>query len=430
MKVLQFGEGNFLRCFFDWMLQKMSDATGEPFEAIVVQPLESGQAEALGAADGFHVLLRGYESGGYREILDRVSVVTAGVNPFVHMEQYLTLGCDPEIRVVVSNTTEAGIFYDPGHTLPHNYPSLLAVLLHKRQQAGLPPLALVPMELIEHNSRQLKHCLAAYGQDFGYNEAFAAYVAACPGYDTLVDRIVPGFPISAAKKLSADGHPAGQDPFLTSGELFHLLVLEGQPGIEELLPFSRAGLNVIVTQDQLAFYRDRKVRVLNGAHTASVPMALFAGIEEVDRFAASTEFKVWLRDLMHDEIVFALESDHVDSAETHAYADEVLTRFLNPSLAHKFRTIALNSIAKSNTRLRPTLEAYWAKTGKVPPRLTQSIRKMIALYSGPQGVQAHLPGGSLTLSDFADLKGATTPETILERLFPGLDPTLAKAVLA
>lgn len=422
MNVLQFGEGNFIRAFMDWMLQKTANATGLPVQVVVAQSMDGNQAEALAAAGTYHVLLRGYEDGQYREVLDPVSVVRAGVNPFRELDRFVALGLDPELSVVTSNTTEAGIFHEPGHDTPHNYASFLALLLHKRALAGLPPLALLPLELLDRNGDDLKKCVFAYARDFGYAPATFAYFDQCHWYNTLVDRIVPGFPREDVERLRST---CGDDPFLTSGELFHLFVIEGSDAILERIPFHEAGLNVIVTRDKLDFYHDRKVRLLNGAHTASVPMALFAGLEEVNRFVDDPAWQPWLVDMMHKEIAFAMD----DAPETHAYADEVLQRFRNPALRHSFRSIALNSVAKANTRLRPTLESFWKKTGTVPPRMTAALGKLVTLYTTPDGVRRDLPGGELVLSDFASLNGATTPDQILDRMLPNLEPALRTALL-
>ena len=202
-----------------------------------------------------------------------------------------------------------------------------------------------------------------------------------------------------------------------------MLVIEGDPEISRVIPFDKAGLNVVVTSDRLAFYRDRKVRILNGCHTASVPVALSAGIEEVDKFASHEKYGAWMREMAHEEIAFAMG----DAPETHDYADDIIERFRNPALGHKFRSIALNSIAKCNTRLRPTLEDYYAKTGVVPRHMTKGILSMADLYShGP--VNENLPGGPLDLADYKDLAG-TSPADILESMFPGLDVRIMKALL-
>lgn len=424
MKILQFGEGNFLRCFFDWMLQKITKATGREYGVILVQPIKTGLVHELAAAGGYHVLLRGYEGDQYVETLDRVDVIEKGIDPYREFDDYLAAGMG-EIGLVVSNTTEAGIFHDPTQSGPHNFPSLLALLLKKRAEANLPPLSIMAMELNDRSADLLKRCLKLYGNSYRYGPDYERYLESCTFYNTLVDRIVPGFPADA--KARVEKRIGRADPYLTSGELFHLLVVEGdRPGANErlleLLPFDKAGLNVILTPDRLDFYHDRKVRILNGAHTSSVPVALLAGVENVDAFASHPEHSKWLSGLMHDEICRAID----DSKETHAYADEVLTRFRNPALGHKFRSIALNSVAKANTRMRPTLEDYFKKEGKLPPRMTEAIGKLCELYG--KGETVNLPGGPLELKDFSQIKGPSTADRI-ESFFPDLPPAIEEALL-
>jgi tagaturonate reductase len=420
-KILQFGEGNFLRCFFDWMLQKITDATEKRYEAILVQPIRTGLVRELAAAGSYHVLLRGYEGDRYVETLDRVDVIGRGIDPWTEsgLEAYLAAGME-DIGLVVSNTTEAGIFHDPEKKEPHNFPSLLALLLNRRAEAKLPPLSIMAMELNDRSADLLKNCLKLYGTSLGYGSVYDSYLESCTFYNTLVDRIVPGYPADAKERVEARIGRA--DPYLTSGELFHLLVIEGDRKILELLPFDRAGLNVIVTSDRLDFYHDRKVRILNGAHTSSVPVALLAGVEKVDAFASHPEHAKWLSELMHDEICRAID----DSAETHAYADEVLTRFKNPALGHSFRSIALNTVAKANTRMRPTLVDYFTKEGKLPPRMTEAIGKLCELYGG--GAVVALPGGELELKDFSQIRG-TSPADRIESFFPALPVKIKEALL-
>ncbi|GHV47097.1 altronate oxidoreductase [Synergistales bacterium] len=423
MKILQFGEGNFLRCFFDWMLQKIEDSTEKRYEVTLVQPIPNGLVKEIAAAGEYHVLLRGYEGDKYIETLDKVGVIKKGINPYEEFDEYLSVGLG-DIGLVVSNTTEAGIFHDPAQTKPHNFPSFLALLLNKRVEAKLPPLSIMAMELNDRSADLLKKCLTLYGESFHYGAPYAEYLESCVFYNTLVDRIVPGFPTDAKDRIAAQ--TGKEDPYLTSGELFHLLVIEGDKKILDILPFDKAGLNVIVTPDKLDFYHDRKVRILNGAHTSSVPVALLSGIENVDKFASHPEHSKWLASLMHGEICRALD----DSEETHAYADEVLTRFKNPALGHSFRSIALNSVAKVNARLRPTLEDYFKKEGKLPPFMTGAISKMRELYS--RGAIVQLPGGSLELKDYSDIKspsGNPTAEDYADSFFPGLNAPLRAALI-
>jgi tagaturonate reductase len=290
----------------------------------------------------------------------------------------------------------------------------------RRAEANLPPLSVMPLELNDRSADLLKKCLRLYGRASEYGPAYESYLERCTFYNTLVDRIVPGFPSDAKERVARQ--IGREDPYLTSGELFHLLVIEGDEGILELLPFGKAGLNVVVTRDRLDFYHDRKVRILNGAHTASVPAALFANLENVDAFVSRPEHAEWLSRLMRDEICRALD----DSAETRAYAEEVLTRFKNPALGHSFRAIALNSVSKMNARLRPTLTEYFKKEGRLPPLVTGAVGKMCELYG--RGAVAELPGGPLELRDFSQIRGPSLSDR-LESFFPALPPEMKEALL-
>lgn len=419
MKILQFGGGNFLRCFFDWMLQKVSDATGIPYEVTLVQLTEGEPVFEIAECGGYHTLLRGYDGDEYVETLDEVRVIRNAVSPFTDPDAFLEAGLS-DIELVVSNSTEAGIFHDPTARAPHNYPSFLALLLNARARRGLPPIMIMAMELNDRSGDLLKKNLTRYGESLGYGDEFNAYVAACTFYNTLVDRIVPGYPADAAERVFE--RIGRVDPWLTSGERFHLFVIEGDKKILEKIPFDRAGLNVVVTDDKLDFYHDRKVRILNGAHTSSVPVALLSGVERVDEFASHPRHAPWLKALMHDEICAALD----DAAETHAYADEVLARFRNPALGHSFRSIALNSVAKCDARLTPTLRDFHKKYDALPPKMTEAVRKMFALYG--DGPVATLPGGPLALTDYAQLRG-TTPDEMAASFFPSL-PAAAREAIA
>ena len=410
MKILQFGGGNFLRCFFDWMLQKVGDATGREYDVTLVQLTPGEPVFEIAQAGGYHVLLRGYEGEKYVETLDEVRAIKNAVSPLTGLDAYLAAGL-ADIELILSNSTEAGIYFDPQAKEPHNYPSFLALLLNERAKRGLPPVMIMAMELNDRSGDLLKKALLAYGESFQYGDAFTKYLESCFFYNTLVDRIVPGYPTDAAERIFEKIER--EDKWLTSGELFHLFVIEGDEKILEKIPFGAAGLNVIVTRDKLDFYHDRKVRILNGAHTSSVPVALFAGIENVDAFASDPQYASWLHGMMHEEICFAID----DAAETHDYADEVLTRFKNPALGHRFRSIALNSVSKADTRMSPTLRDYFKKTGTVPPRMTEAAGKLCELYA--HGSIAQLPSGPLELGDYAQIKGGSR-EALLESFFPSL----------
>jgi tagaturonate reductase len=419
VNILQFGGGNFLRCFFDWMLQKVSDAAGIRYDVTLAQLTPGEPVSEIAAAGGYHVLLRGYDGNEYVETLDAVGVIKNAVSPITEIDEYLRVGCG-DISLIVSNSTEAGIFFDQAAAEPHNYPSRLALLLNERAKRRLPPVMVMALELNDRSGDLLKHTLLQYGELFGYGREYFDYLSACDFYNTLVDRIVPGYPKDAAERVfSKIGR---EDKWLTSGERFHLFVIEGNRRILDEIPFDRAGLNVIVTADKLAFYHDRKVRVLNGAHTASVPVALLSGIENVDAFASTEPHASWLSGMIHGEICRAMD----DSAETHAYADDVMARFRNPALGHKFRSIALNSISKADARMSPTISDYFKKTGEVPPEMTAAAGRLAELYG--HGPVAPLPGGPLELGDYSQLKGRSLRE-MLESFFPSLESDIKEAML-
>lgn len=419
--VMQFGEGNFIRSFFDWMLQRITDATGEEHKVFLVQPISNGRVKEIVEAGEYHVLLKGFEAGEYKEVLESVSVIAGGVNPFERggMKALLDAALSPELRVVTSNTTEAGIFFEEKME-PHNFPSLLAAVLRARAKEGAPPLHILPLELIEGNGTALKKCVEQYGRLWRCEPVFFSYLDSCIFYDTLVDRIVPGFPAKNAPEIFR--RLGKEDHNLTMGEFFHLFVIQGDKAILDVLPFHKAGLNVIVTADKLPFYRERKVRILNGVHTASVPVALLAGVELVKDFVKDERFAPMLRRLVHDEIVPAFSDDQ----EAHRYGDDVLERFSNPALEHSFRSIALNSVAKSNTRLRPTLEGYFEKFGELPQTLVECIAAMFSFYDC-DGVR-ELPKGPFVLADFSRIKGRTVLKMV-DSFFPGLNLPLREALI-
>ena len=419
--VMQFGEGNFIRSFFDWMLKRITDATGEEHKVFLVQPISNGRVKEIVEAGEYHVLLKGFEAGEYKEVLESVPVIAGGVNPFERggMKALLDAALSPELRVVTSNTTEAGIFFEEKME-PHNFPSLLAAVLRARAKEGAPPLHILPLELIESNGTALKKCVEQYGRLWGCEPVFFSYLDSCTFYDTLVDRIVPGFPAKDAPEIFR--RLGKEDHNLAMGELFHLFVIQGDKAILDVLPFHKAGLNVIVTADKLPFYRDRKVRILNGVHTASVPVGLLAGVELVKDFVKDERFAPMLRRLVHDEIVPAFSDDQ----EAHRYGDDVRERFSNPALEHAFRSIALNSVAKSNTRLRPTLEGYFEKFGELPQTLVECIAAMFSFYDC-DGVK-ELPKGPFVLADFSRIKGRTVSKMV-DSFFPGLDLPLREALI-
>jgi len=414
--VMQFGEGNFIRAFFDWMLQKINERTGSDLSVFLVQPIPSGRVRTILASDHYNVLLRGYRGNEFVEQMDRVEVIRDGMVPG-EMDKLLAAASCADLKVVTSNTTEAGIFYKPCvESLPSSYPAMLARVLEERSSRTLAPLYILPLELIENNGDKLKECVLRHGEDWNYDSKFRDYVEDCLFYNTLVDRIVPGYP---ADEAEAYFEKLGErDENLVGAELFLLFVIQGNPSILDVLPFDKAGLNVLVT-DNLPFYRTRKVRILNGCHTSMVPVGLLAGVDLVKDFVEDGRFADRVREMIHKEIVPAFSS--AGDREAHTYADDVLIRFRNPALKHNLRDIALNSVSKMNTRLRPTIEDYKSKFGSLPPVMMGSVAAMCDLYSG--GATVDLPNGPLVLKDFGRMDGRNL-STMMESFFPGIGDEL------
>jgi len=382
VKIIQFGEGNFLRCFIDWMVQKMNDSVGFGGAVRVVQPIGgelSPASLALNARGGFyHTCLRGVVDGGQVEIIEEnhaVRDVLCAATDWAAVEETARLDT---LRFVVSNTTEAGIEYRKG---ADTFPSKVARLLSARFAAGKPGLVFIPCELIERNGDALKECVLKHVADMG-DSALAAWIEKeCVFCSTLVDRIVAGRPDpeSAARYAARLGET---DDVLVCGEPFHFFVVQvplvgGVPfDLEAELPLARAGVNVVYTPDMTP-YRTRKVRFLNGAHTATIPQGILDGFEEVAQLVADSKFNAHFRKILFEEI---FPTVNLPDAEKRAYAESVLERFANPFAHHKLLSIALNSVSKWKVRVLPTVLDYKRMFGRLPAALWGSLDSLIRFY--------------------------------------------------
>ena len=373
IRVIQFGEGGFLRGFADWMLQKMTDKGLFDGSVAVVQPIEKGLCDMLEAQNGCYThLIRGAE--GVETTLCRV--ISRTVKPYDNFEEYLSLADIPTARFILSNTTEAGITYNeedtPEKAPAISFPAKLTLLLKRRYEKGLPGFILIPCELIDRNGDNLKKCVLAYARQWGLDEAFIAWVEKENVFcSTLVDRINTGYPKGEELGLGYE------DNLVNTSEYFHLWVIETDYDLEKELPFSKAGLNVIVTPDKLEMYRTRKVRILNGAHTSLVPYALLSGLETVGDCMKNETMKEHLRKCVFEEIIPTLD---LPKDELIAYANDVLTRFSNPYIRHFLADISLNSVSKFKVRVLPSILTYKERFGTLPPTLTFAFAKLIAFY--------------------------------------------------
>ncbi len=371
--VIQFGEGNFLRGFFDYFLHKMNEKGLYDGKAVVVQPIPMGRVAELNPQDcKYNLYLRGIKNGGIVKEHTFVESISRCVDPYKDFDEYMALADNPDFRFIVSNTTEAGIeFVDTckfQDTPAVSFPAKLTQLLYKRYKNGLNGFIIFACELIDNNGAELKKCVLKYAEFWGLGEDFAAWLENENHFvNTLVDRIVTGYPNDETK----DAHP--DDKFLDTAEIFHLWVLEGD--FEEEFPLKKAGFNVIWTDDAKP-YKKIKVRILNGAHTSLVAGALLSGIETVGEAMNDDVTYSFLNKCMKEEILPTIgEND-----ESIAFANAVFDRFKNPFIAHKWRSIALNSVSKFSVRVLPTLLEYKEKNGVAPKGLTLALANLIYFY--------------------------------------------------
>jgi tagaturonate reductase len=386
VRILQIGDGNFLRGFVDWMVDVANGTDLMNAEVTMVQPLERGIAELMKAQDQlFTVLLRGVQNGQPVQSKRLVSCVRDTLNPYTQWDTMLTTMQDPLLRFIVSNTTEAGIAYAPEALVdgqcPANFPAKVTALLRARFQAlgGSPESGLVflPTELIEANGSKLKACVLQFAQAWALPTEFVAWVETHNVFcNTLVDRIVPGFPAAEADALYAEFDY--KDPLTVAAEPFLLWVIEGPSQIADELPLHKAGLDVVWTDD-LQPYRTRKVRILNGAHTASSLASYCAGLNAVREMTEDPVVSRYLNQVMFDEIVPFVP---LPDAERKAYAKTIMERFANPHIRHELISIALNSVSKWQVRVLPTVKDYAAKHGSAPAGLAFSLAALLNFYRG------------------------------------------------
>ncbi len=407
-RIIQFGGGNFLRAFTDWMVELMNQQGLFDGSIIVVKPTAGGDYQTLRDQDGlFHVAIRGFGQGD--KIQQNLLVQSIGriVHPYIEYESFLELAGLKSIRFIVSNTTESGITLDEGDTLsgvcPPSFPAKLTAFLYRRfihfDGDARMGMVVLPCELIESNGDQLKSLILELAKRWDLEEEFVSWIHdSCTFCNTLVDRIVPGFPSDPAPYMGEIGY---QDDLLVTAEPYHLWAIEGPDSLEDELPLRQLGLNVHFTDD-LSKYRTLKVRILNGSHTCMVPVGVLAGIETVGSFMEDDFCSKFLLRLLSEEIGRTLPYEH-DTIEN--YTKEILDRFRNPFVQHRLSSIALNSIDKFKTRVLPSLVAFYEKFGELPPRMVLAFAALIRLYEGGfwQGEEIPLKDDEMTLRFFREL---------------------------
>jgi len=373
VKVIQFGEGGFLRGFADWMLQKLSDIGEFDGSVAVVQPIEKGMCDMLTAQDCVYThLIRGAEGVE----ISKIDVISRCVKPYDNFEEYLALADIPEARFIISNTTESGIEFKDSDKItdapPATFPAKLTLLLKRRFDKGLKGFIFLPCELIDRNGDNLKKAVLQYADLWQLGDEFKSWIETENVFcNTLVDRINTGYPKDEKLDLGYE------DNMVNTSEFFHLWVIETDFDLEKELPFSKAGLNVIITKDALERYRTRKVRILNGAHTSMVPFALLSGFDTVKSCMDDDDMRGFVRTCLFEEIIPTLD---LPKEELTDYAENVLIRFSNPYIKHYLSSIALNSVSKYKVRVLPSVIEYKKRFGSYPKHLVFALKKLIEFY--------------------------------------------------
>ena len=371
-KIIQFGEGGFLRGFADWMLQIVNEKTDFAGAVCVVQPIEKGMCDMLSAQNCEYThICRGKEGVDIKKI----DVISRCVKPYEDFDAYLALADNPDFRFVISNTTEAGICFDAEDKLcdrpAKTFPGKLAQLLVRRFKNGLSGFVFLPCELIDKNGETLKNCILKYSDLWDLGSEFKAWIENENIFtNTLVDRINTGFPKDETFEFSA------WDNMINASEYFHLWVIEGYNKLFDEIPFDKCGLNVILT-DCLEMYRTRKVRILNGAHTSLVPYALLEGFDTVKSCVDDELMRTHIEKCVYEEIIPTLDLPEEELLE---YADNVIKRFENPHIKHYLSSIALNSVSKFKVRVLPSILEYIKRYDKMPQTLIFAFSKLIDFY--------------------------------------------------
>lgn len=379
-RIIQFGEGGFLRAFVDWIVQLTDEKTDFDASVVVVQPIEKGMCDMLEKQNCVYTLIM-------RGLKDRVPTVdkkvidciSRTVQPYRDFDEYLKLAQNSDFRFVVSNTTESGIAFNdsdrPDNAPNITFPAKVTMLLKKRFDLGLNGFIFLPCELIEKNGQTLKKYVLEYAKLWNLGTDFEKWVGNKNIFcNTLVDRIVTGYPRDEKIDLGYE------DNMLDTSEIFHLWVIEAKDDEQKILknefPFEKAELNIIVT-DNLDRYRTRKVRILNGAHTSMIPYALLSKIETVGECMKDEKMSRFVKECVFDEIIPTLD---LPEDELIDYANNVFERFSNPYIKHMCSSISLNSVSKFKVRVLPSILEYIKRKGEMPKRLLFSFARLIEFY--------------------------------------------------
>ncbi|WP_100610719.1 tagaturonate reductase [Confluentibacter lentus] len=386
IKIVQFGEGNFLRAFVGYAFQELNKVTDFNAGIAVVQPIDKGLVTMLNDQDGLYTLfMKGVKKGEEIQNIELISNIVKAVDPYANFNDYLSLAKEESLEFIISNTTEAGIAYvdsdTPTMQPPSSFPAKLTLLLHERFKYfngdANKGLTIIPCELINHNAETLKDIILKYVLDWNLGNDFKTWLLESNAFhSTLVDRIVPGYPKDEIENYNSQLNY--QDNLIVAAEAFFLWVIEGGSDLKAKLPFNKTDLDVKIVDDMQP-YRTRKVRILNGAHTAMVPFSILYGNKTVKQSVDNAFTGELINKAVFNEIIDTLD---MDKAELHSFADEVFDRFRNPFIIHNLSSIALNSISKFRVRVLPSLLEYVKIHKKLPTNLTFALAALIRFYKG------------------------------------------------
>jgi len=382
-KVMQFGEGNFLRAFVDDFIDIANEKAGYNGKVVLVQPIAQGLTDLINSQEGLYTLyLRGSEKGVKVDDKRVISCVSRCINPYGDWDKVLEFAKSDDLEIIVSNTTEAGIVHDSGsafdQTPPVSFPAKLTRVLYERYKAGKKGIVMLSCELIDNNGKELLKCVNQYIDDWKLEDGFRAWVNKENIFcSTLVDRIVPGRIRDAEEVRRLNEENGYEDQLIDVGEVFGIWVIEGPAELDERLPFRKAGVPVMVVPD-VTPYKKRKVRILNGAHTGFVLGAYLAGFDIVRDCMHDDTVREYMNRMLNEEVIPTLPLDKKDLDE---FAAAVQDRFNNPFVNHELMSISLNSTSKWRARNMPTFLDYIEKNGKLPRCLTTSLAAYIAFYS-------------------------------------------------
>ena len=404
MKVIQFGEGNFLRTFVDLYFDTLNKEDLGQYEVSIIKSIPFGSLDNFQKQNNkYHVILRGRKDGKDVEEIYYVDSIKSAIDLYIDANPFFLLAEDKEVKILVSNTTEAGITFDKNDKIDNfpniTYPGKLTMWLYRRYKKGLPGIYLLPVELIDNNADALYKAVDDYISLWGLEEEFRIWNNKENHYcNTLVDRIVSGYPKDEKTKKHLN-ELIGEDKLMSIGEPFGLWVIQNKGDIKNILKEGKHNIDVLFAKD-ISYYKKRKVRVLNGSHTNLVPISLWKGKETVFDVMKDDKLLKFIKDTLKEDIIpFVGE----DIEATASFSEEVLQRFLNPYLNHQLTSIALNSISKWKARDLCSFIDYYQRHNKIATYLTIGFAYLINMYQNIEHIQdkyiCHLPNRDIVMND-------------------------------